>query len=484
MSNGGPGMYRMRSNSVYSHQDMQRGGSHGGGGFCGAGKPGSPPPVFSHCCEVRSSFYTNNPLLYISHYSEIIVSSSGYDVSGGMPSLPPSSLSARRELVEQLDSEPVFEYLIQNGALDQRRVDEIRAEKSAAKVNIALLKDLEGAGHSAVGLFVNALRQTGQHHIANLLDDSTRIKQLSGSGYLSKKRHRGQVSLQIEVKAMRLLRDTISKMAAVSDSAGQMSPGGHTRSHNYTFSREWISLDDILMKIQEVSESHTTSNTQIEMSDTSISKEDRLQKKSSCFCVCFSQIFQRHKQLDQNTRQQTGNNNTPHPHSKNNQPHNGYRLSPERGEPAQHITKLNTSTSVISHQTSHYRTPSTGKTRESLENLRNMADTFRQKAERLYDVLGQSDSSSYTSLLKYFEQQRGVLVLETNCDGGFVMVNICMKSDQLDQLRRDYQSGKLTRDIEACIITDDLLTSIGAKAVKLRAAVNQDDFELAEQELC
>ncbi len=49
-------------------------------------------------------------------------------------------------------------------------------------MNLALLRHLESSGKSAQTLFVNALRQTGQHHLANLLDESARIKALSGSG--------------------------------------------------------------------------------------------------------------------------------------------------------------------------------------------------------------------------------------------------------------------------------------------------------------
>ena len=53
---------------------------------------------------------------------------------------PPSgmlgqTLSARRELVEQLESsDPLFDYLVQNGALEPPVVEEIKNEKSAAKV--------------------------------------------------------------------------------------------------------------------------------------------------------------------------------------------------------------------------------------------------------------------------------------------------------------------------------------------------------------
>ena len=52
------------------------------------------------------------------------------------------------------------------------------------QANIALLKNVENNGKTAQNLFINALRQTGQHYLANLLDDGIRIKALSGSGKL------------------------------------------------------------------------------------------------------------------------------------------------------------------------------------------------------------------------------------------------------------------------------------------------------------
>lgn len=132
--------------------------------------------------EVCSSFYTNNPLLYVSHYSEIIVST-GYDVpQRGPPGMLRQSLSSRRELVEQLDAEPLFGYLLQNGVVDAGTIADIQHEKTSAKVNLALLRKVETSGKMAESLFVNALRQSGQLHLASLLDDSTRLKKLSGSG--------------------------------------------------------------------------------------------------------------------------------------------------------------------------------------------------------------------------------------------------------------------------------------------------------------
>ena len=91
-------------------------------------------------------------------------------------------LSNRREVVETLDSESVFGYLIQNGVLEEEQAEEIKKERSSALVNLALLKHLEDHGNSAVELLINALRTTGQHHLASLLDEGYRIKPPSGSG--------------------------------------------------------------------------------------------------------------------------------------------------------------------------------------------------------------------------------------------------------------------------------------------------------------
>ena len=144
----------------------------------GTNQPHQQHDVF----EVCSSFYTNNPLLYVSHYSEIIVTS-GYDVSGVKPQgMLPQGLSSHRELVEQLDPELIYDYLRQNGVLEDHEVAEVRQERSPAKVNLSLLTKVEEHGKSAEGLLIIALRQSGQHYLANLLDDTDRIKALSGSG--------------------------------------------------------------------------------------------------------------------------------------------------------------------------------------------------------------------------------------------------------------------------------------------------------------
>lgn len=90
-------------------------------------------------------------------------------------------LSGRRELVNLLDAEPLLDYLVQNGVLDGVEKEEVLKEEENTKQNLLLLKLVE-TRPNGVKLFTNVMRQTGQHYLANLVDDGIRIKALSGSG--------------------------------------------------------------------------------------------------------------------------------------------------------------------------------------------------------------------------------------------------------------------------------------------------------------
>lgn len=92
------------------------------------------------------------------------------------------SLSEREELIESLDAEAIYDYLIQHGVLDQVEKEKIENGKNKAQRNTALLQLVEGTGSSAVALFINALRQSGQLSLASSLDENSRIKPIYGSG--------------------------------------------------------------------------------------------------------------------------------------------------------------------------------------------------------------------------------------------------------------------------------------------------------------
>ena len=127
------------------------------------------------------TFYTSNPLLYSTHVFAI----AGCDIicDSQLTQSKPAGLSACRDLVERLDAPLVFEYLLQNGVICGETAADIRSEPTSAKVNLALLRHLEESRVcGARGLFVNALRQTGQHQLASLVDDGVRLRRSTNSG--------------------------------------------------------------------------------------------------------------------------------------------------------------------------------------------------------------------------------------------------------------------------------------------------------------
>lgn len=114
-------------------------------------------------------------------------------------------LSNQTELVFQLDPEPVFDYLLLHRTLDQSTVDQIRQEEKLADRNIKLLKHLEELGNTAIELFINALRQSGQLHLASSLDIENRIKPVLGKGYWEKQRYKGQIAISFQLVAAKLM---------------------------------------------------------------------------------------------------------------------------------------------------------------------------------------------------------------------------------------------------------------------------------------
>lgn len=89
----------------------------------------------------------------------------------------PESLATRREAVELLSCDAaLLDYLVQNGAVSQLDAELVEREtSSSARQNISLLRCVDRAGRAGLSLLLNALRLTGQHQLANLLDYTPRI---------------------------------------------------------------------------------------------------------------------------------------------------------------------------------------------------------------------------------------------------------------------------------------------------------------------
>ena len=231
--------------------------------------------------------------------------------------------------------------------------------------------------------------------------------------------------------------------------------------------KEWLSLQDIRLRINELLEKQEKLQP-LEIQEIIV--EDS--KKSSCLCHCFSRMFSSRKKTDQTKCITTPSATSPNKPSL--EVANGFHMN---GKTSDSQSTLNSNNRLNSIAGSKY----------SLDSLRSIAELLQNKADNIYAHLRDSSTKTNAEILRYFEQDRGVLVLETHTQQqGVIIVNICTKKEQLERIRRDYASGKLTRDLETCVNQSDkgvLLDSVGARAIKLQINVDKEQLLLAEQEL-
>ena len=227
--------------------------------------------------------------------------------------------------------------------------------------------------------------------------------------------------------------------------------------------REWISLDDIKLRINELTEKQLQEKLNA-LEDQDIEKNH---KTYSCLCHCFIRMFQSRKKVSEQ---------------------NSKYISPSKTKPGIEFTTNGKSyDSQSTLYSSNIKLRSISGSKHSLSSLKCAAEHLQSKADAIYAHLRDSSTLSHAQLLRYFEQERGVLVLETtSVQHGLIVVNICTKREQLEGMRRDHANGKLNRDVEACIVNGDggdMLESVGVKALKLRTSIDREQLEIAEHEL-
>ncbi|ESO89923.1 hypothetical protein LOTGIDRAFT_164618 [Lottia gigantea] len=193
---------------------------------------------------------------------------SGHDSSSVMLT---EQLSTNNDLVETLDTEPVFDYLLQHGVLNTDVVDGICNEDTKLGRNSALLQHLDDNGGTARALFINALRQSGQHKLASTIDTSQRI--IPATGYWDKPRHKGEVKIKIGIKSLKLL---VPKTDSPERNRYCVASDTPQKLHK--------SYENMLMldNIDSVSRSRKILEYSYRKDD-----EDEIPAKKSCWCMCF-----------------------------------------------------------------------------------------------------------------------------------------------------------------------------------------------------
>lgn len=484
-------------------------------------------------------------------------------------------LSTRQDLIQSLDSDAIFDYLIQHGVLNEVTCDSILQENNRELRNTALLHHLEATGSSAIGLFINALRQSGQLTLASSLDKH-RIKPTYGKGYLEKQRHKGQITLTIQVDAIKAVFPKWEEGDSFEEKHGDTPEK----------ERKLSCFDGILRTPRRMHKSYADM-TLIEdpenfMSPKSCKKlnysydseyeTDDEPRKGLCWCLCVPRKKKRRKNIDKHQKQFVDKSMGPGasddllmkvlkppkssqlpvtstPNGKNK--YTDYRqvssetkkdpkpqssaktsssskesscqsrtrsplrdISNEQNTESKALPKTQQKKNIVGGQTGdrngHNKENSIVSSRQSglngslqnsksfihvstdslkLQNLepiehcvmwKSRGPTFEKYEEKFYEVL---KSKQHLQIVKYFEQERGTLVLHIYTDNGLIVGTICMTSIQLKKLKTDVQNGQILGLIEKWLLSSEINEEVGVNEIKLKIVVDDDEFELASEEL-
>lgn len=100
--------------------------------------------------------------------------------------------------------------------------------------------------------------------------------------------------------------------------------------------------------------------------------------------------------------------------------------------------------------------------------------------EKLFSSL---DVTVRDGIVKYFEQDRGSLVLQIQCEQSLDIYNICMSQEQVENLQGDYKSGKLLKDLEDIILTQDYIHKMHFLDMRMKVVIKEEEFQLAIQDM-
>lgn len=469
-------------------------------------------------------------------------------------------LSDREDLVEDLDSEPVCDYLLQHGVITKETYDDISQEEHPER-NRALLRHLDTL-HStnAMALFINALRQSGQLDLASSLDFTKRIKPVHGTGYLQRERYKGQVAIRIQVEAVKALVPKMELLDRVSVEDLSSSTGTHSVEISFSPSRRrhHCSYENMTLLESPDEGPHIHPHLIKEYAYSHDDDDDVIKPKKSCWCICFPSLFRRKKDSKYKKHNSSGRRDrtsqvtppdiskytnvvtsSPSTHKRRHEEHiamNG-KYYQNRRHGKHYKNECPNVPDIVQYKNSineaHFSSPDSLKSRHSgssaliqgyrrdsnsmassrssmlpppspakqvmyssleqgqsvsqkielTEEWRGDGEVLDEKANKFYVLFDSAGNPHYTNLIKYFEQDRGTLVMSAHRRDTLVVMNICMTKDQLKRLQADYSSGKLTRDIEERLVNMQVLNAVDAKEMRLSTIIDDSEFSQAEEEL-
>jgi len=240
----------------------------------------------------------------------------------------------------------------------------------------------------------------------------------------------------------------------------------HLKSLSALLGTEWISLEDIQMKMSSLKRSHRSSTAHHDISPV-MEEEDDHGCCWRCCCCCCRTSSRRRRQSRRAEKYILGNTAAGNAAG---------AVQSEWSDPK---------SLVITYQPGQLKSSSTeciptaDGGDSDLGSLRRAADAVHSHCAALYASIAEASSPLRTDVERYFEQDRGVLVLRLESlggSGGAAICCICTRPEHVTRFRED-RAEKLAADLEKVI-----QTAMGAR-VRLDMTLDDGDLDLAEVEL-
>ena len=255
----------------------------------------------------------------------------------------------------------------------------------------------------------------------------------------------GQVNISLQIRSMHLPADPQLKSLCA------------------LLGTDWISLEDIQMKMSSLKRSQrlsTAHNISPVMEEKSFADHGCCWR--CCCCCCHTSSHHQHpRKADKYVVRNTSGAGV-------------------RGEPAASEQK----SVVITYQPGKLKSTSveciaTDGGDSDLGSLRRAADAVHSRCATIYTAVAEAGSALRTDIERYFEQDRGVLVLRVESMGGGGGAAICCICTRPDHVARFYEdrAEKLATNLEKVVHN-----AVGAY-VRLDVTLDDGELELAELEL-
>ena len=116
-----------------------------------------------------------------------------------------------------------------------------------------------------------------------------------------------------------------------------------------------------------------------------------------------------------------------------------------------------------------------------VEKWKSNGKKYDDKSTEFYKLF---DKHLKNDVVKYFEQERGTLVLQIFSDNKNISIfNICMTKDHVARIREHYQNGTLQKKIETLLLSGGTVEKLGILGITFSISIDEDQFEKALQEI-